>query len=502
MRDRLLLLAGLALAGTGCTAWRAESRLFDGGAETAYFREQEIRARRGARRPGAEPPASPSPALPDRPIRSSDPADRIADLLPPGSEGLLRAAADDEGAETALAASPLDLETVRALAAVRAPGARAARESWRAPRAELRPAAARGGLRAPIRPVPRGHRTGTGAQGQRGMTAEFAPWPSTVALRGEMAEAEVAMAFEEARAAAAAAVAAAEEAWFEQWHAEESLRLKGSFLEALRRMAEVAARRYATGRGMQEEQLRVEVEIAELEADLEQHRAERAMAVSKLNALLSRPAAAALPETAAPRFPDTLPPADHVETAAREGAPMARGKASAAREARVALRMGEMMIHGQPATGARLERGLALEAGADRPMGAAAGAPMAEASLLYGPEEAYLRELRLRVEAADRDAEAAGRGAESMAREAWTALDTALREVRVGELAAIPLARQAFEISGRAYETGSGRFADHIQAWWMYVEARHESVEARMRAGFARAALLRAAGTETTERPR
>ena len=181
---------------------------------------------------------------------------------------------------------------------------------------------------------------------------------------------------------------------------------------------------------------------------------------------------------------------------------MAREKSLAAREARVAIRMGEMMVHGQPATGARLERGLGLEAGADRSMGTVPGAPMAGASLLYGSEEAYLRELRLRVEAAGTDAEAEARGAGSMAREAWTSLDTALREARVGDRTTIPLARQAFEISGRDYETGTGKFADHIQAWWMYVEARHEAVEARMRAGFARAALLRAAGSETTERPR
>lgn len=499
MRTRNAALAGLALLASGCASWRAENRRFDEGAETDFFRAQEARAARAVRPAAASSPAA---ALPERRERPTDPADRLGELLPPGGTELLRTAADDGEAETSLASAPLDLETVRALAAVRSPGARAARESWRATVEQIGQAAWLEDLLAAFRPFTRVLDTGTGAQGQRGMTADFAPWPSTVALRGEMADAEVAMAGEDARAAAATAVAGAEEAWFEQWHAEESLRLKGSFLEALRRMAEVAARRYATGQGMQEEQLRVEVEIAELEADLEQHRAERAMAVSKLNALLSRPAAAALPETAAPRFPDALPPADRVEAAAKEGGPMARAKALAAKEARIALRMGEMMLHGQPATGARLERGLGLEAGAGRSTGTLSGAPMAEASLLFGSEEAYLRELRRRVEAADSDAEAAARGAGSMAREAWTSLDTALREARVGDRTRIPLARQAFEISGRAYETGTGKFADHIQAWWMYVEARHEAVEARMRAGFARAALLRAAGAETTERPR
>jgi outer membrane protein TolC len=127
---------------------------------------------------------------------------------------------------------------------------------------------------------------------------------------------------------------------------------------------------------------------------------------------------------------------------------------------------------------------------------------MAEVSLLYGPEEAYLRELRRRVEAESTGAEAARREAGAMAREAWTSLETALREARVQDGTAAPLAVQAFEVSFRAYEAGTGKYADLVQSWWMAVEARHGAVEARMRAGFARAALLRAVGTEITERPR
>jgi outer membrane protein TolC len=505
-------LAALPLLAAGCGAWRAEARRFDEGAETAYFREQVARAER----PGPEhvegplhpEPVEGRPEPVEGPARRKgwdariDAADHLAGLLPPVAGELLRAAASDEETERALAAKPLDIETVRALAAVRSPAARAALESWRATVEQIEQAAWLEDLLAAFRPFTRTLDTGVGEQPQKGMTSSFAPWPSTVALRGEMADAEIAMAREEARAAAVEAVAKAEEAWFEQWHAEESLRLKSGFLETLKRTAGVAARRYAAGQGMQEEALRLGVEIADLDADVARHRAERAAAVSRLNGLLSRPAEAALPETGSPRFPESLPPAERAEAAARESSPMARAKGFAADEARVAVRMAETMLHGQPATAARLETGRGLEAGADRSMETMPAAPMAEASLLYGPEEAYLRELRRRVEAAGTAAEAARREAGTMAREAWTAVDTALREARVADRSTVPLARQALELSTRAYEAGSGRFADLMQAWWMSVEAQHGAVEARMRAGFARAALLRAVGTEITERPR
>ncbi len=505
----LAALATLALLLGGCGASRAEVRRFDEGAETAYFREQVARAAQPL--PAEGLPAGPGPGAGTTPDLSAlrgrwdarvGAADHLAGLLPAGSEDLLRAAASDEAAEKALAAAPLDLETVRALAAVRSPAARAARESWRASVEQIEQAAWLEDLLAAFRPFTRTLDTGVGGQPQKGMTSAFAPWPSTVALRGEMADAGVAMAREEARAAAVEAVAKAEEAWFEQWHAEESLRLKGGFLETLKRTAEVAARRYAAGQGMQEEALKVEVDIANLTAEVARHRSERAAAVQKLDALLSRPAGADLPETAAPRFPGDLPPPERAEAAARESNPMARAKGFAADEARIAVRMAETMLHGQPATAARLERGRGLEAGADRSMETEPGAPMAEVSLLYGPEAAYLRELRRRVDAESTGAEAAGREAGSMAREAWTSLESALREARVQDRTAAPLAGQAFEVSFRAYEAGAGKYADLVQSWWMAVEARLGAVEARMRAGFARAALLRAAGTEITERPR
>ncbi len=482
----------MALLAAGCGASRAEVRRFDD-----------------------EHPSRPMPV--PRPVEEAAPdlsalrgrwdarrnaADHLAGILPAESEALLRAAASDEATEKALAGAPLDLETVRALAAVRSPAARAALEAWRASVEQIEQAAWLEGLLAAFRPFTRTLDTGIGEQPQKEWTASFAPWPSTVALRGEMADAGVARSREEARAAAVEAAARAEEAWFEQWHAEESLRLKSGFLETLKRTAAVAARRYAAGQGMQEEALKVEVDIANLAADVARHRSERSAAVLKLNALLSRPAGAALPEAATPRFPADLPPAERAEAAARESNPMARAKGFAADEARIAVRMAETMLHGQPATAARLERGRGLEAGADRSMETVPGAPAAEVSLLFGPEEAYLRGLRRQVEAEASGAEAARREAGSMAREAWTSLETALREARVQEVTAAPLARQAFEVSFKAYEAGTGKYADLVQAWWMAVEAHHGAVEARMRAGFARAALLRATGIEITERPR
>jgi outer membrane protein TolC len=498
-------LALLALVAGGCAAWRAEVRRFDEGPETAFYREQSVRAAAAPTAPAA--PAVPSAVPPGADLeargdgwrRRTGTRDELEGLLSRGDErtaSLLEAAATDEATEQALAAAPLDLETVRVLAAVRAPSVRAARESWRATIEQFDQAAWLEDLLTAFRPFTRSLDTRVGEQPQQGMTSAFSPWPSTVALRGEMAEAEVAMAHQMTRAAAAEAMAAVEEAWFEQWHAEESLRLKRGFLDVLRLMAEAAARRYAAGKGMQEEAVRVEVQVADLRADLARHTAERASAVAKQNTLLSRPGEAPLPEAAAPRFPDEIPAMERAAAAARDRSAMALSKAAAADEARIALRMAEVMLHPGPAAPAR------LESGPDRGMEMPSGAPLVEAALSTGSEEAYLRELRLRVSAAEAEREAARRGAESMAAEAWTTLDTALREVRVKDRTAIPLARQVFEVSERAYETGAEGLAEHLQAWWMYVEARHGAVEARMRAGFARAALLRAAGAEVTERPR
>jgi len=175
---------------------------------------------------------------------------------------------------------------------------------------------------------------------------------------------------------------------------------------------------------------------------------------------------------------------------------MVRAKSRELERARVALRMAETMAHPLPASAARLERGQGIEAGAGREDGAMARGPMAGAPAWYGVEEAYLRGIRRRIAADEAGLDAARRGAVAMAREAWTTFDTSLREMRVMERTGVPLARQAFEVSRRSYESGAASFVDHLQAYWMFVEAEHEAVEARQRASRARAAMVRAVGED------
>jgi outer membrane protein TolC len=318
------------------------------------------------------------------------------------------------------------------------------------------------------------------------------------------------MARERLRAALAEALAAARESHAAAWEAAGREVLLEGFLPSLRSMAEVAAARYGAGKGMQDEQLRVETEVRRMETDLAAARNDRAAAEARLRAVLDLPADAPLPGMAAPAVPAEAPDADALVRAAAASSPMVAMAARSLETSRVAIRMGEIMARPLPGSSASPDPGFrapaagAMEGGG---MGGDAPAPAAAMGLRpeapwYGVEEAYLRELRRRSAAAEAGLLAARRDAEAMARDAWRMLDTALREIRTAEGTAVPLAGQAFEVSRRNYQAGAVEFAMHLEAWGELVRARSSALEARVMAARGLAMATRATGSDPAKEER
>lgn len=497
----VLVLAGLVAA--GCSAHRRQVREFEEGAASAYFREETLRA---------AAPAAPAPDLlaglrgEAEALRARGAAWRERILRRPELEGsldtgdpavreALEAGPDDAATEALLRRGPLPAGSLLALVAARSPSVREARESWMAVVERLDQASWLEEVTASYRAFARDldTRVGGGPAAPRSMDEGFLPWPSAAALRGEMAGLEAAMALQRARLAVVEALAAAEEASAAEGEAAGRAAEMEGLLPVLRTMAGVAATRYAAGKGTRAEALRVETEVARMEAAIESARGERAEAASRLNALLDREPGAPLPALDAPPLPAAPPPVEGVVARALGGNPMVAMAALAVPMARVGIRMAEAMAHPPPAS-----------ATAGGPAGGmeGSGAPRARVSPWYGTEEAYLRELRHRAAAAEEAAVASRRGAEAMAVEAWTRLDAALRDLRVASGTALPLAEQAFEVSRRDYADGAAGFADHLDAWGSLVGARLDALTHRRRSLDALAALRRATGTGPTENQR
>lgn len=90
----------------------------------------------------------------------------------------------------------------------------------------------------------------------------------------------------------------------------------------LRDIATTARSMYSVGQGRQADVLRAQVEIDRMSEEIARMRSMRDAAAARLNALLDRPADAAVPTPVLPRFPHPLPPADSLERLAITGRPM------------------------------------------------------------------------------------------------------------------------------------------------------------------------------------
>ena len=513
-----LLLAAVAAVAAGCVGHRSQVREYEAGRETAFFREQAALARAPSA-PAVAPVLAGTETLEElrsRQVRRIEERDELAgllDLSDPATRAAFEAGADDGRTRALVARAPLALPEVLALAVARSPAASAARETWRATVEQIGQAAWLEQVTAAYRGLARWTDTRVGGDGSaapRAMGRESYPWPAATALRGEMADLEAAMARERLRASLAEALAAARESHAEAWEASGREKLLEGFLPFLRSMAEVAAARYGAGKGMQDEQLRIETEIRRMETDLAAARNDRGAAEARLRAVLDLQADALLAGMAPPPAPKETPDAGALAGVAATSSPMVAMAERSLAMTRVAIRMGEIMSRPLPESAASPDPGFRAPGNGD-PGGGGMGGDEASAggamglrprAPWYGVEEAYLRELHRRSSAAEKELAAARRDAEAMARDAWRMLDTALRELRTAESTAVPLAEQAFEVSRRNYQTGAVDFAMHLEAWGELVRARFSALEARLMVARGLAMTTRATGSVPMEEKR
>ena len=120
---------------------------------------------------------------------------------------------------------------------------------------------------------------------------------------------------------------------------------------------------------------------------------------------------------------------------------------------------------------------------------APSGAPGA-----FGPDVAWVSELKERHVALDRAAEEAVLAAKRQVVNAWYELDAARRMFQLAAKSTEPLSAQAVEERIRLYEAGRGEFAELTAALQRRLVAAHDVAAARHEYAMAQAMLWMAAG--------
>jgi cobalt-zinc-cadmium efflux system outer membrane protein len=284
------------------------------------------------------------------------------------------------------------------------------------------------------------------------------PWASKLRLRRQAAEREAEAAGREVGDAVLRAEADAKRAYFDLVLAEDSLAVNDSVEVILHHVVAVAESRYQVGKAVQADVLRAQSELLMIDnerLDLERARNE---AAARLNGLLDRPAAAAVPKTSTrPALAPVPAERDLVEQAVARRPDIARARAEVrVAQARQALAERENLpelsgwagyminLRGVHTFTLGLSSSLPVFASKRRSALARAAGSDAEAARIG---EAALR-----------------RQAEVEIRAALLQLDTAARHARLHVEKLVPLADSAMESTLASFEAGRIEFLSVLEA--------------------------------------
>jgi len=345
----------------------------------------------------------------------------------------------------------LDLHDLLLAVTLRNPGVQAAREAWHATLHQYTQAEYLEGLLREYRAFGRYLDMG----GAPDMD-DYLPYPSTLSFKGEMIREEARMAEIEWEQVLRDTLVQAGATFFEYQFQHRGEGVAAENVAILENLLTVVQERFATGLATQAEVLRLQVEL-ERQRNLERDfRARQRSAAADINALLDRSADAPLGRPADRDLPHALPELDALTAQALEHRQEIRAQDARIAQMEIALRMGEIMNRPRP--------GLAMEA-APRPA--------------YAQSEAYLGEMRQRLEAARRNRGQLQAQTRALARTTLEEADIARRQATLIEEVVLPLDRTAYDIALRGYMAGDLTFMELLDAERQLLDARLELDESR-----------------------
>ncbi|MGH7163028.1 MAG: TolC family protein [Planctomycetota bacterium] len=461
--------------------------------ETPYFREQLAHALEA---PAAAPMEEgktlresaarlePRAAAEGERIREAGEVEGLLDLASEGARAFVAQVSDPADGADALTRTPLDRERVLLAAYARNPDAASARASWRAAVRLYEQATYLEDVLLRYRAFTRFASPRPG----EAMGESAFPYPGLVALKGEMIDREVAMAREQARMRLRDALYRAALAYHGATHQEEELKIREEQLQLAERLVTVVRARVAAGTSPQAELLEMEAERATAANDRAHALAALARARGELKTLLDLDPSREITLVQHEEPPAATPPVQPLLALARSFAPEIREARAEQEKTAVAIRMAEAMLFRPPAP--------AKASPGEQMGGVSPAAPTG-----FGPDAAWVRELRERNEALALAAAETFRAAERKVIVAHYELDAARRMFALAAGSTAPLARQAVEERLRLYESGRVGFAELLQAYRRLLEALRDVAAARHDYGEAEAMVFTAAGARPSTVP-
>jgi outer membrane protein TolC len=336
-----------------------------------------------------------------------------------------------------------------------------------------------------------------------GMAAPDFPFPSVLALKGQIVDEEVRAAREKLEAARRDAVTAARTAYWELIYVGQAAEITTRMTDLLENLDRSVASRYEAGKTSFQDLVRIRIEREKAREELKTLAEERKNRAAEIHGLLVLP-----PEivVGTPAFREDwapLPAQGKLETLA-----LARRQELRAADAMVGrmermLEMVETMTYPGFDLGlSPTSRGVISPPAGSAGMGREAGssgtgttvAAKAPSQSFFAADETYVREIRLRIAALKSERETVRAETLVGVRAAWFASDLARREEALYAAKVLGLSKSALESSLQGYAAGSVGFSDLLESYTGWLGANLAHQRARADIGIARAGLEAAVG--------
>jgi hypothetical protein len=387
----------------------------------------------------------------------------------------LLAAIRDDATAAPLLADRLDWPELTAAVAARSPAVRAARRRWQATLAQFSQAEYLETLIAQYRSFTRYLNVETGMPLNKQMTQAFAPAASPLGLKGEMIRRQARMARLDWEMALRDALIEAGNAFFDYQYLDRAERTTRENVQLVENLLGVVEDQYRAGSASQADLLKIQTELERQRNALLDVRARRGSAVATINAALDRPADAPLGPPSDLALAPADPDLDALTSLALRQRQEVLLQETKTEITSVAIRMGETMNRPLAGEGfSRFERGMMPEASPGASELSFGAMPKSTDRPAFAQTEAYLTEMRRRLQAEESALADVRARTASLARVWLNDLDIARRQLTLIDEIVLPQNRSAFETLRSAYASGRASFLDLLDTERALVTARQD----------------------------
>jgi len=343
--------------------------------------------------------------------------------------------------------------------------------------------------------------TGIGPmEGGESMELKF-PFPGVLALKGEIVTQEVTASNEMLRIARRTAITQIRQAYWEFLFTIRALTINEAMLVHFQHLEAVARVRYETGKTSFQDMIKIQIETDKLGEELKTLGEEQKNFEAKIREILDLPSGTKMAFPVARTLQPEVPSLDSLYRIALEKRQELRQIRAMIGKMERMIEMAETMIYPPYSLGLSLFQDEAIaQVGTMAMKGtfpvratASTGAGLPRMPW-YGTNDAYLRETRQKLAALREELKKTENETIFKVREAWFRLDRARRQETLYAQRVVNLSQAALEVSTRAYETGKIAFADVIESYIGWLNARLSLERERSNLGIAHAELEEAVG--------